>query len=123
MKRRPLKTLDEALVKRKRVRRGWVYIHKTPNGPPAAKTMQEEAIDDLIRDTAVSFDFSPIFSGDRRFAQKVAEDFINEMLEYAEDEDEITSEALEKRVLSMWPWWWRALNTFRNRLHTMIRAI
>jgi broad specificity phosphatase PhoE len=111
----------EALARKKKVRHGWVYIHRTPTGPPPPANSKEEALADLMRDVAVNFDFSPIFSGDRRFAQKVAEDFVRE-LRAAVSADasgmEISVEDLEKKLNQVWPWWYRAILAFRNRIHT-----
>lgn len=117
--------LDEALARRKSIRQGWVYIHRRPTGPPPPKNNKEEALTDLIRDAAVNFDFSPIFSGDRRFAQKVAEDFINTLREYVSADEslaDLTQADLEDRLVDMWPWWYRSLIAFRDRLHTATKV-
>ena len=124
MLRRPLKTLDETLARKVAIRRGWVYIKRAASGPPPPKTDKEEAIDDLIRDTAVAFDFSPVLSGDRVQSQKVADDFIRE-LERAVSADESLAkpsrEDLEARLLVVWPHLWRSLNAFRDRLRTAVQ--
>ena len=115
------RVVDEALARRKKVRHGWVYIHRTPTGPPPPSNSKEEALADLIRDVSVNFDFSPIFSGDRRFSQKVAEDFVKELRAAVSADgsgSEITIADLEKRLDVIWPWWYRALNAFRDRLNT-----
>lgn len=122
--RRPLQTLDETLARKVAIRRGWVYIKRTASGPPPPKNDKEEAIDDLIRDTAVAFDFSPVLSGDRVQSQRVADDFVRE-LESAVSADEslakLSREDLEARLVQVWPHLWRSLNAFRDRLRTAVQ--
>jgi hypothetical protein len=118
-----MRVVDEALARRKKVRHGWVYIHRRPTGPPPPTTEKEEALTDLIRDVAVNFDFSPVFSGDRRFSQKVAEDFIKGLREAVSADGsgaDLTIADLEARLNKIWPWWYRALNAFRMRLNTAV---
>lgn len=115
------RVLSEALARKKKVRHGWVYIHRTPTGPPPPRNLKEEALHDVIRDVAVNFDFSPIFSGDRRFAQKVAEDFIKQLREAVSADNsgaELTEADLITRLKKLWPWWFRGLSAFRDRIHT-----
>lgn len=117
--------LDEALARKKQVRHGWVYIHRTPTGPPPPRDDKEEALADLIRDAAVNFDFSPIFSGDRRFAQKVAEDFVKTLREYVSADEslsDLTQDDLNSRLSQLWPWWYRSLVSFRDRIHTAAKV-
>ena len=112
MDRRPLKTITETIFRRKKVIPGWIYIRKAPMGPPVAVGPVEEAIDDLIRDVAVSHDFSPLLSGDRRQAQKVAEDFVADVRAAAANDDLVEEEALTARLMGLfdrsaqpdWPW-------------------
>ena len=113
--------LEETLARRKKIRHGWVYIHRRPTGPPPPKTPRDEALTDLIRDAAVNFDFSPILSGDRIFAKKVADDFIRTLRDYVSADGSLTGisqEDLNSRLATMWPWWYHALSSFRSRLHT-----
>lgn len=117
--------LEETLARRKKIRHGWVYIHRRPTGPPQPKTHKDEALTDLIRDAAVNFDFSPIFSGDRRFAQKVAEDFVATLREYVSADEslaDLTQEDLTERLLQLWPWWNLALRAFRDRVHAVTQV-
>jgi len=122
MLRRPLYTLTETIFRRKKVIPGWIYVRKAPMGPPLPSTPAEEALDDLIRDTAVSFDFSPLLSGDRRQAQKVAEDFAADVRAAAAKDDLVKEGDLEDRMAKLWPWWFRSLNTFRDRLKATIKT-
>jgi hypothetical protein len=123
MSRSPFATITETIFRRKKVIPGWIYIRKAPMGPPPAKGPAEEAIDDLIRDTAVSFDFSPLLSGDRRQAQKIAEDFMSDVRAAAEKDDLVDSDLLDARLKKLWPWWFRSLNTFRDRLKAALKTV
>jgi len=120
---RPLQTFTETIFRRKKVIPGWIYIRKAPMGPPPAKDPSEEAIDDLIRDVAVGFDFSPLLSGDRRQAQKVAEDFMADVRASAEKDDLVDGALLDARMAKLWPWWFRSLNTFRDRLKAALKTV
>jgi len=120
--RRPLKTISESIYRRKQVIPGWIYIRKTPMGPPLPSTPAVEAIDDLIRDVAVGFDFSPVLSGDKRQAEKVAEDFLEDLRAAAKKDELVSEDALEKRITGLWPWWFRSLNQFRDRLKMSIKS-
>ena len=115
------RVLTEALARKKKVRHGWVYIHRTPTGPPPPTSPKEEALVDLMRDVAVNFDFSPIFSGDRRFAQMVAEDFVRELRAAVSADGsgaDLKEGDLDDRLRRLWPWWYRGIAAFRNRIHT-----
>lgn len=123
LERRPLSTLSETLARKVQIRRGWVYIKRAASGPPTPKSDQEEAIDDLIRDTAVAFDFSPVLSGDRLQAQRVADDFMQELLRAVsadESPSKPTPEDLERRLQVLWPHIWRSVNGFRDRLRVAL---
>lgn len=117
------RTLAETIFRRKKVIPGWIYIRKAPMGPPTAQGAAEEAVDDLLRDVSVSFDFSPVLSGDRRQAQKVAEDFISDVRAAAAKDDLVDSELLEARLKTLWPWWYRSLNHFRTRLKATLKTV
>jgi hypothetical protein len=117
--------LVETLQRRHQIRKGWVYIRRRAMGPPQPKNEKEEAIDDLIRDAAVNFDFSPVFSGDPLQAQKVAEDFVAQLYRYAEQDQsgaDLTRDDLSRRVNQLWPHWFRAINKLRNRLKTAVKV-
>lgn len=117
--------LIETLARRIKVRRGWVYLKRAASGPPSPKSDKEEAIDDIIRDTAVAFDFSPVLSGDRIQAQRVAEDFVAELRRAVREDQspsEPTEEDLEARFLQVWPHLWRSLNAFRDRLRVAFKS-
>jgi len=117
--------LDEALVRRKAIRHGWVYIHQRPTGPPPPQNDKGEALSDLIRDAAVNFDFSPVFAGDRLFAQRVADDFIETLRDYVSADESLTNltqDDLTAHLLKMWPWWHRSLRSFRDRIHTATKV-
>lgn len=111
--------LTETLTRKKKVRHGWVYVQRTPTGPPPPTNPSEEALDDLIRDVALNFDFSPIFSGDQRFAKRVAEDFVKE-LRAAVEGSSMKEEDMDERLSKLWPWWYRGLRVFRHRLNRFI---
>ncbi len=113
----------ETLQRKRKTRVGWVYIRRRAAGPPQPKNDKEEAIDDLVRDAAVNFDFSPVFSGDRIQAQKVADDFVAELRALVAQDESLEApdeEDLERRVEVLWPFWYRALNKLRDRLRTAL---
>lgn len=117
--------LEEALIRQKKIRQGWVYLRTTPSGPPAPKTPKEEALADLIRDASVNFDFSPILSGDTNYAQKVAEDFVKTLREYVSADEslaDLTQDDLDRRLSQLWPWWQRSVNSFRDRVHSAFKV-
>lgn len=108
------------LAKRPEVRKRQVYIRRKAMGPPAPATIEAELVDDLVRETAIDFDLSPILAGDHRFAQKVAEDFVDAIRKKASADSDISDADLNARLAILWPYLYRSLNTFRDRLHTAI---
>lgn len=113
----------ETLQRKRKTRVGWVYIRKRASGPPQPKNDGEEAIDDLVRDAAVNFDFSPVFAGDPIQAQRVADDFIAELRALIVQDESLEApdeEDLQKRVNVLWPFWYRSINKLRDRLRTAL---
>jgi hypothetical protein len=108
------------LARRPEVRKRLIYIRRKAMGPPPPDSPAVAAVDDLIRETAIGFDLSPILSGDHRLAQKAAEDFVADLRERIGGDPSITPELLQARLDDLWPWLYRSLNAFRNRLHTAI---
>jgi len=108
------------LAKRPEVRKRQVYIRRKASGPPPPATIAAELVDDLVRETAIDFDLSPVLAGDLRFAQKVAEDFVAALRKQASADANISDADLNARLAVLWPYLYRSLNTFRDRLHTAI---
>jgi hypothetical protein len=108
------------LAKRPEVRKRQVYIRRKAMGPPPPASLEDELVDDLVRETAIDFDLSPILAGDHRFAQKVAEDFVADIRKRASADPSLTEADVEARLTVLWPWLYRSLNTFRDRLRTAI---
>lgn len=108
------------LAKRPEVRKRQVYIRRKASGPPPPATVEAELVDDLVREAAIDFDLSPILAGDLLFAQKVADDFVADVRKRASAVSGLTNADLDARLTVLWPYLYRSLNTFRDRLRTAI---
>ncbi len=106
------------LAKRPEVRKRQVYIRRKASGPPPPATLEAELVDDLVREAAIDFDLSPILAGDLLFAQKVADDFVADVRRRASADPNLTEADVKARLDKLWPYLYRSLNTFRDRLHT-----
>jgi len=112
--------LDETMARRPEIRKRMVYIRRKAMGPPPPETPEAELVDEMIREAAIDFDLSPVLSGDKLLAQRVADDFVRDLRKKVSADTEISDEDLEKRLEMLWPWFYRSLNIFRNRLKTAI---
>ena len=114
---------EVTLAKRKEVRQRDVYIRRKAMGPPAPKTTGEALVDEHLREAALDFDLSPILSGDARFAERVADDFIADVRRRAKEDPDVTDDDVTVRLNVLWPFLYRSLNRFRNRLKTAAKGV
>lgn len=111
------------LAKRKEVRQRDVYIRRRAAGPPAPKTAGEALVDEHLREVALDFDLSPILSGDVNFAARVADDFLAAVRSRAESDTDVTEVDVTSRLNTLWPFLYRSLNRFRDRLKTGAKEV
>jgi len=111
------------LAKRKEVRQRDVYIRRKARGPGSPKTVGEALVDEHLREAALDFDLSPILSGDAMFAERVADDFIAEVRRRADADPDVTDADLGERLDVLWPFLYRSLNRFRDRLKTGAKGV
>lgn len=111
------------LAKRKEVRQRDVYIRRKAMGPPTPKTVGETLVDEHMREAALDFDLSPILSGDIKFAERIADDFIAEVRRRADADPDVTEDDLATRLDLLWPFLYRSLNRFRDRLKTAAKGV
>lgn len=60
-----------------------LYLRRKPQGVPPPETAVEALIDDLIWDVHQAFDWSTVYSGDRRQARIAARDLYNDLMKLA----------------------------------------
>lgn len=104
------------LARRKEVRQRAVYIRRQAKGPPAPKTAGEALVDEHLREAALDFDLSPILSGDPKFSERVADDFIADVRQRAKADPDVSDDDVTARFDALWPFLYRSLNRFRDRV-------
>jgi len=112
--------LDETMARRPEIRKRLVYIRRKAMGPPAPETTEAELVDEMIRESAIDFDLSPVLAGDKLLAQRVADDFVKDLRKRVSDDPDVSESDLEARLNRLWPYLYRSLNIFRDRLKAAI---
>lgn len=125
MKRRPLHVLGEVLARRPAQMRRVVSFaplkSRDPfSGPPNPENDEEEAVDKLVRDLSLRFDLSLLVSGDRRYTQQLADEFVRELNKAARLEN-IDLSVVRARMLVLLPWFLRGFKAFNDRLRTALK--
>ena len=115
-----MEPIDETMARRPEVRKRMVYIRRKAMGPPPPETVEAELVDEMVREAAIDFDLSPLLSGDKLLAQRVADDFVKDLRQKVSADPALSEKELEARLQVLWPWLYRSLNIFRNRLKAAI---
>jgi rRNA-processing protein FCF1 len=118
--RRQLRLLDETLSKRRASVRKVLVYKPTQHGVLSLPRTDDAKVDEAIRELALRFDLSLILTGDRRWAQQLADKFAIELLDLAEQRG-VSEEVLRDRWIASTPFIKKSTIAFIERVRLRLR--